>query len=447
MFALAGLALSATTSLFGIAVPFLLTSLGALLGFAVPRAIKIPKYIKTLFLLYDNSDPSSQTRKYLTGASLILSSQLAFMAHSFVPFTGVPIIGAVTTPIALLFALVVILLALDIVTSINEPYLKNLEYAYKDEFQEMRDDLSIVRNIVGPAWNKLREKAKTLFDDLAPKFAELGEEIAEEINKYFSSHLSDLVVYLDRKNSAKIVIREADIKVITQSLEPWEKVGGSLALGALTGAGTGIGAASAAAATFAPATWWTPFAPRIVQAVLLGGRTVVGTTAFAAYTVVAPIALGLTIGTTVFSATMFALGKIEEKNLSQFLADVIIAALPMIRADGDFSEEENLSIQQLLSNPKIADRDKTRVNNALHSHDSFEDSIAKNIVHEQNSEKALIKNRLILTITWEIAKADGKIDEREILLHNKMAKILQIPQETIDEVRYLVTPKLILNPC
>ena len=169
------------------------------------------------------------------------------MAHSFVPFTGVPIIGAVTTPIALLFALVVILLALDIVTSINEPYLKNLEYAYKDEFQEMRDDLSIVRNIVGPAWNKLREKAKTLFDDLAPKFAELGEEIAEEINKYFSSHLSDLVVYLDRKNSAKIVIREADIKVITQSLEPWKKVGGSLALGALTGAGTGIGAASAAA--------------------------------------------------------------------------------------------------------------------------------------------------------------------------------------------------------
>jgi galactose-1-phosphate uridylyltransferase len=100
-----------------------------------------------------------------------------------------------------------------------------------------------------------------------------------------------------------------------------------------------------------------------------------------------------------------------------------------------------------LSNPKIADRDKTRVNNALHSHDSFEDIIAKNIVHEQNSEKALIKNRLILTITWEIAKADGKIDEREILLHNKMAKILQIPQETIDEVRYLVTPKLILNPC
>ena len=91
MFALAGLALSATTSLFGIAVPFLLTSLGALLGFAVPRAIKILKYIKTLFLLYDNSDPSSQTRKYLTGASLILSSQLAFMAHSFVPFTGVPI--------------------------------------------------------------------------------------------------------------------------------------------------------------------------------------------------------------------------------------------------------------------------------------------------------------------------------------------------------------------
>jgi|GEM_PF-5403134 len=128
--------------------------------------------------------------------------------------------------------------------------------------------------------------------------------------KYFSSHLSDLTVYLDHKNSSEIVIRDADIKVITQSLEPWKKVGSSLALGALTGVGTGIGAASAAAATFAPTAWWTPFVPRIVQAVLLGSRTVVGTTAFAAYTVVAPIALGLTIGTTIFSATMFVLGKI-----------------------------------------------------------------------------------------------------------------------------------------
>ena len=53
----------------------------------------------------------------------------------------------------------------------------------------MQDDLPIIRNIVGPAWNKLREKAKTLFDDLASKFAELGEEIAEEINKYWE-HLN-----------------------------------------------------------------------------------------------------------------------------------------------------------------------------------------------------------------------------------------------------------------
>jgi len=37
----------------------------------------------------------------------------------------------------------------------------------------------------------------------------------------------------------------------------------------------------------------------------------------------------------------------------------------MIRADGDFSEEENLSIQQLLSNPRISDRDKTRVTIAV----------------------------------------------------------------------------------
>jgi uncharacterized tellurite resistance protein B-like protein len=437
----AGLALSATTAIFSALVPFLIASLGALLGFAIPRAIKIPKYIKTLFLLYENSDPSSQTRKYVTGAALILSSQLAFMAHSFVPFTGVPIIGAVTTPIALLFSLVIILVALDIVTGINEPYLKNLEFVYHNEFQEMKDDLSTIRNIMGPSWNKLREKVKKIFDDLAPQLAGLCKEISIEINKYFSSHLSDLVVYLDRKNSSKIILRESEIKIIAGSLEPWKKVGGSLALGALAGAGSGAGVASAATAAFAPVTWWTPFAPKIVQAVLLGGRTVVGTTAFAAYTVVAPIALGLTIGTTVFSATMFAMGKIEEKNLSQFLADVIIASLPMIKVDGEFSEEEKQAIQQLLSNPKISEYDKARVNASLLSQDTFEDIIAKNIVYEKKAEKALIKNRLILTITWEIAKADGKIDDREVLLHNRMAKILQVPQETIDEVRCLVTPK------
>lgn len=447
MLGLTGLAFSAATMVFGNVTPFLLRSLAVLMTFAVSRAVNIPKYIKILFLIYKDSDPQSQTRKYLTGTLLVLSSLLAFMAHSFIPFTGVPVIGLVTTPIALLLASVVILASLDVVVHINEPYIKNIKLSYTVDFQEMQDDLLTLRNLVGPSWQDLTKKLQKIFDDLAPKIAELGDEVFAEIDRYFSSHLSELVVYLDRKNSAKIILNESDIKIITESLEPWKKVGGSFVLGALTGAGTGMAASSVAAASLAPAVWWTPFVPGAIQTILVGGRTVVGAATFSACTVAAPIAIGLTVGTGIFSAAMFAHGKIEKKKLSQFLADVIIASLPMLRADGEFSEDEKSSIQQLLTNPSIYEQDKNRVNTALSSHDTFDDIITKNILHEEKADKALIRNRLILAISWEIAKADGKIDEQEVILHNRMAKILCVPEETTNEVRCLITPKFVLSPC
>ncbi|NJN87748.1 MAG: hypothetical protein HC881_17395 [Leptolyngbyaceae cyanobacterium SL_7_1] len=445
MFVLTGLALSSVTSLFVAVLPFLAASLGSLLGFAIPRAAQLPRYIKVLVLLYQNSDPNSQTRKYTTSALLILGGYLAFMAHSFIPFTGAILIGAVTTPIALLLTSVVILATLDLVTRLNEPYLENIHVSYREVFQDMEDDLLSLKNILGPSWKVMVEKIQAIFEDLNPRVAELGEEVASEINKYFGSQLPELVIYLDTKNSSKLVLNDSDIRTISESLEPWKKVGGSLLLGTLTGTGTGMAASTVAAATVAPATWWTSLVPGAIQTVLVGGKTVVGAAAFSAYTVAAPIALGLTIGTGVFSATMFALGKIEEHKLSQFLADVIIASLPMVRADKEFSEDEKLVIQQFLANPKIQQQDKDRVYLALSSNESFDDIISKNLLYEQKEEKTLIKRRLLLSITWEIAKADGKVDEQEVALHNRMAKILQIPEETVTEIRRLITPKLLLQ--
>lgn len=356
-------------------------------------------------------------------------------------------IGAVTTPIALLFASVVVLATLDLVTKLNEPYVMELQATYKFEFQEMQDDLLTLKNTLGPSWAELTKKVQKVLDDLAPKLAELGKEISAEINKYFSSQISELVVYLDGKNSSKIVLNEADIKAISESLEPWKKVGGSLALGALTGASTGMVASTAAASMLAPAAWWTPFVPGMVQGMIFGSKTLVAPAMFSMCTVAAPIALGLTIGTGVFSATMFALGKMEDQKLSQFLADVIIASLPMVRADGEFSEDEKLAIKQLLANPKIQQQDRDRVITAMDSEDSFDDIISKNLLYEEKEEKIQIKRKLILAITWEIAKADGKIDEQEAALHDRMAKILQVSKETVTEVRRLITPKLMLQPC
>ncbi len=441
MFALAGLALPAATGLFAAFIPIVFASLGSLLGFAISRAAQLPHYIKLLVLLYQDAAPESETRKYTTGALLILGGILAFMAHSFVPFTGMPVIGAVTTPIALLFASVVILITLDLVTRINEPYIGNLKFAYSDDFQNMKDDLLTVKSIIGPSWEEMLTKAKKIFDDLTPRLAELGQDLSDEINKYFSNQLSELVIYLDVKNNSKVTLTELEIKVISESLEPWKKVGGSFVLGSLTGAGTGMLASTVAASSLAPATWWTPFVPGAVQSFLLGGTTIVGVTAFGAATVAGPIVLGLTIGTGVFSATMLALGKIEEQKLSQFLADVIIASLPMIQADGQVSQEEKDAVTHLLANSQINKQDKERVKSALDNDDNFEDIITKHLLYEQKEEKVMIKRRLLLAITWEIAKADGEINQAEIDLHDRMARILQIDEATVCEIRRLITPK------
>lgn len=441
MFALAGLALPAVTGIFASLIPIIFASLGSLLGFAIPRAAQLPRYIKLLVVLYQDSTPESQTRKYTTSALLILGGILTFMAHSFVPFTGVPLIGAVTTPIALLVASVVILATLDLITHINEPYLENIKFAYHDDFQNMQDDLLAIQSMLGPSWVELTKKVKKIFDELTPRLAELGQDLSIEINKYFSKQLSELVIYLDGKNTSRIRLTESEVKVISESLEPWKKVGGSLVLGSLTGAGTGMLASTVAASSLAPAAWWTPFIPGAIQGVLYGGKTVVSAATFSVATVAAPIALGITIGTGVFSATMFALGKMEEHKISQFLADIIIASLPMIRADGQVSQEEKDSVMQLLANPQINKQDKERVKVALVANESFEDIVTKHLLYEPKEDKVLIKRRLLLAITWEIAKADGKIDQAEIALHDRMARILQVDDKTVSEIRRLITPK------
>lgn len=446
MFALAGLALPTVTSLFAATIPIVFASLGSLLGFSLSRAAHLPQHITILVLLYQDAAPNSQTRKYVTTALLALGGILSFMAHSVVPFTGLPILGAVTTPIALLFALIVVLVTLDIVTGLNEPYVANLKRIDPSNLQEAQDDILVFKAQLGPKWIELTEKLKKVLDDAAPKIQEQGDILAKEINQFFTKELTELVLYLNSEDSSKICLSESELKVITESLEPWKKVGGSFLLGAGIGGSAGMAASSFAAAGLAPATWWTPFVPGVLQGVVFGGKTVVSAATFGMATVAAPIALGLTIGTGIFSATMFTLGKIEESKLSEFLADIIIASLPMLRADGELSEEENLAVLQLLNNPKIGQKDNNRVQIALKANDSFDTVISNHLLHEDKQDKLEIKRRLLLTITWEIAKADGKIDEREKELHDRMARILQVPQEVVDEIRRIITPSLFVKP-
>lgn len=446
MFPLVSFALPAVASLFAAMVPIILTSLGSLLGFALSRSSQLPRYIRILILLYQDSEPNSQTRKYVTSALLVLGGVLSFMAHSFVPFTGTPILGTVTAPVALLFALVVVLVTLDIVTNLNEPYIANLKSIYSNDFQQVQDDILTSKAQLGPKWVELTQKTKKILDEISPKIQEQGENLAKEINKYFSKEITELVLYLNNEDSSKIHLSEAEVKAIMESLEPWKKVGGSFLLGAGMGGSAGMAASSFAAATLTPATWWTPFVPGALQGIAFGGKAVVAPAVFGACTVAAPIALGLTIGTGVFSATMFTLSKIEESKLSEFLADIIIASLPMLRADGNLSEEEKLAVLQLLNNPKIGQKDRSRVETAIEANDSFDDVVSKNLLHEEKKDKLEIKRRLLLAITWEIAKVDGNIDDREKELHDRMAKILQVPQEVVNEIRRIITPSFFVKP-
>jgi len=445
MFPLAGLALPVVTSLFSTTIPIIFTSLASLLGFALTRISQLPRYIRILILLYQDAAPDSQSRKYATGALLALGGILSFMAHSFVPFTGVPIVNTVTAPIALLFALIVLLVTLDLITSLNEPYIANLRSVHPSDFQEIQDDILLVRAQLGPKWAELTQKVQKTLDDLAPKIEEEGKAISEVINKYFSTEITDLVLYLSSEDSSKVVLSEAEVKTITESLEPWKKVGGSFLLGATAGGSAGVAASSFAAASVTPVTWWTPFVPSVLHGAVFGGKAVVSAAAFGMYTVAAPIALGLTIGTGIFGATMFALDKIEQGKLSEFLADIIIASLPMLRADGKLTSEEEVAVLQLLNNPKIEQKDRKRVEASMKANDSFDDVISKNLLHEDKKDKLEIKRRLLLVITWEIAKADGNIDDREKDLHDRMAKILQVPQDVVDEIRRIITPSVALK--
>jgi uncharacterized tellurite resistance protein B-like protein len=446
--------LPSVSAIFSAIVPFAMTALGSLLGFSVSRLTRLPKYIQILILLYQDSAPDSQTRKYLTTALLILGSILTFMAHSFIPFTGVPVVGMVTAPIAALVAIVVALATLDLISNLNEEYVRNFKTINANgDFQTMRDDMLTLKVQMGDSWSDLTKKIQTVFEKAAPQLdalsktlAEEGKNFSQEINKCFSYQLLELAVYFNSETGSRITLGAAEIEAVKESLEPWQKVGTSLFTGSVTGIGSGVIASNAATAVFMPAAWWTPLAsqlPGTIQAAL-GMKTVVSASTYGLLTVGAPIALGLAIGAGTFGATMFAFNQMEAQNLSSFLADVILASLPMVKADGVFDQEEKTAIEQLLANPQINDHDRKRVLAAMDNISTFEDVINQNLLSDKKSEKAEIKRKLLLSLTWEIAKADGKVAEVEQELHDRMAKILQVDAQTVHEIRRLITPKLLV---
>ena len=106
------------STVFALLVPVL----GEAIKFTLTRIPKIPSYLLLLKVLYSDMDSSSKDRKILTTSILVIGSITTFMAYSLIPFTGVPLIGAVTSSIAAVIAVVVALIVLDMMFAMNQGY-------------------------------------------------------------------------------------------------------------------------------------------------------------------------------------------------------------------------------------------------------------------------------------------------------------------------------------
>jgi tellurite resistance protein len=196
--------------------------------------------------------------------------------------------------------------------------------------------------------------------------------------------------------------------------------------------GVSAGSAVAAKSILVPATLWNT----ITHSLGFGSGFMVSGMTYSLAAVYAPIALG----GVAFLVSMKGLKKLEKNRLSDFLADVIIASIPMIFADGIVHDDEILAINTLMADPTILDKDRKRIEEAMTANLKLEDIVANHLMHEKNAAKAEIKSRLLLSIAMQIAKADGKVDKKELEVHRKMSRIFKVEENYCEEVRTLLLP-------
>jgi hypothetical protein len=134
---------------------------GELLKFTLPRLVRIPLYLRLLWTIYQDKQFNSEARKYLTSVLLLLGSILTFIVYSYVPWTGLPIIGVFTTPIASMMALVISLAALDSILILNRAYLAE---KYPEEFVLVSSDINELEKVMGKSWDEMLKQTQALLD-------------------------------------------------------------------------------------------------------------------------------------------------------------------------------------------------------------------------------------------------------------------------------------------
>lgn len=419
----------------GTILALLAPAIAGILQFAIPRLSRLPRYVHLLRTLYRDANPGSQARKYATAGLLALGGMMSFVTYTIVPGTALPIVGATLGAIALVLAVVVSLATLDLVFQLNEAYyLQQLVEQEPDLFVDLLDDLEAIHSLL----DRSLEKVKEVLTQLAERLDKLHQEhphLTFDLDNEYWGYVKHLLDYISGNQQASA---QGDWGQANYSAS--SALGRDIAASASVGAATGVGASAIASSVFVQAGFWTT----IQGALGLSSGIAVGATAYAVLTAIAPVGLGILATAGTYQGVKSWQTLRERENASAFLADIILAALPMAWADGVFATEEEDLVHRLLLNPALLQSDRDRVYEHLHKPlNFFRDILPTSILANpqatpEQQAKTRAKYRLLLAFSWQIALADNAVGAEELELYNRMAGVLRVPPEEAREIRILV---------
>ncbi|MEC4804831.1 MAG: TerB family tellurite resistance protein [Jaaginema sp. PMC 1079.18] len=423
----------AITAIFSI----IIAVLPVLLVFTVKRAVKIPRYIHLIQTLYSDMSPGSKERKIVTVGLLIIGGIVTFMAYSAIPFTSLPLIGSITTPVAASLAIVVALVMLDFIFSVNEGYYR--DRCSQNTAREIEHDINELKQIFGSSWKELVKVVKNSTNTIYEEGKKYGINFdGSYFTKYLDYQIRGVELYV--RDTQNIDINDANWTEFKHNQEQeWMKDAYHLGAGASVGSLAGVGASSLVSSFLVPASFWTT-----LQGVFgVSTGVVVSASAYSLLTVAAPVGLGVIATLGIYSGLNTKSHKDKAEQNSKFISEIIMAALPMAWIDNEFSEQELDIIERLMTTSGIRQQEREKIYKEIKERKTFDDVMKTDILFDtkyqelycRQSEKERIKHRLMLCVAWQIALADEKIHDAELHLHNRMAKKLGVSSSEVQEIR------------
>lgn len=327
------------SALFALLIPVL----APVINFALTRIPKIPSYIRLLKILYSDIDSSAKERKIITVGLLVISSIVTFMAYSLIPWTGLPLIGAITSPIAGAIALVVALALLDMIFAMNKGYyLERLRGKGFAGLNDIETDIKDLKDIFGQSWKKVKSTINDASQKIYEEGCKRGINFSDKsYQSYIDRELEGFNLYVGKNSVAEYEGISADLLKQNKG-QDWTKDAFAVGTGATVGALAGVGASAVATSVFAPASIWTTIHSIPLIGGLVGSSTgiVVSAGYYSLLTFAAPVGLGVLATVGIYSGLTGWKNQEEAAKMSKFLSEIIMAALPMAWIDGELDDKE-----------------------------------------------------------------------------------------------------------